>query len=111
MGTPDVERRLRSYLLALGLGIGVAGTVLALDEENGLGRLWALRTHEGRLQSSVASLVEERTERTRLTHRLRGDRQTIEHLAREKLGMVRPGEIVVRLHPPADERALSSASD
>ena len=89
----------------------MACTVLALDEVNGLACLWALRTHEGQLRSSVASLVEERAERTRLAHRLRGDRQTIERLAREKLGMVRPGEIVVRLHPPADERALSSASD
>ncbi len=105
-------RRLRTYLVALGLGIGASGTVLAFDAENGLRPLWSLRAREARLETRIASLARERVERTRAVLRLRSEPRAIERLARGKLGMVRPGEIVVRLEPsPAVGAPPASSSD
>ena len=110
-GSPEVERRLRLYLAAAGLGLGLSGTLLGVDEQNGLVRLWSLHVGESRLEESIASLAKERRERTRLAHDLRDDDDAIERLAREKLGMLRPDEIVVRLEPRNDDVPRLSAGD
>ncbi len=106
-----MQGRLRLYLAAAGLGLGLSGTLLGLDEQNGLARLWSLHARESRLEERIAALAQERGERTRLARDLRDGGRAIERLAREKLGMVRPDEIVVRLEPRDDGVSFSPAGD
>jgi cell division protein FtsB len=74
-----------------------AGAVLVSDERDGLGALIELRTQvrEARMR---ASRLEERERRlAQEIQQLRTDDFSVEAAARSALGMVRPGEIVVRL--------------
>jgi cell division protein FtsB len=97
--TSKVER----YVLAPLIGAVGAVTLLALDSTNGLGRLVSLRDHAGQLEGRISDLEDERRVLASRIHALRSDPLAVERLAREKLGMVRPGEIVLRLpeRPPS----------
>jgi len=84
-------------ILACGFTIGS----LALDRSDGLLPLLALRRELSQLRSDVAALEEQRGERAARVERLRSDPFEIEIVARERLGMLRPGERVLRLEGDA----------
>ena len=76
-----------------------AGAVLVSDEYAGLGALLELRSQLGEASSRAERLQAEERRLAREIQRLREDEFTVEAAARSALGMVRPGEIVVRLEP------------
>ncbi len=84
--------------LALGplLALAACLAILATDRQTGLAALLALSEQVARARDSVDDLARERDELSRRVRRLRGDPLAIEAAAREQLGMVRPGEIVIR---------------
>jgi cell division protein FtsB len=99
--------RWRRYLLAPLVGAGIAGALLAVDGKNGLTQLVSLRGRTQHMESCLAELKAERSQLVRTVHRLRSDPLAVERLAREKLGLVRPGELVIRLgHRPDDGPGL-----
>jgi cell division protein FtsB len=79
-------------LLAL---LGCAA-ILLLDLETGLLPLFRLADEVERTRGRVEQLERERARLRSRVQRLRGDPAALEAVAREQLGMVRPGELVVR---------------
>jgi cell division protein FtsB len=87
------RRLLRTVVLAvLAISLGAYGG-------QSLTRVWALKKEVESLEREVGAL---RTDTARLTaevDRLRTDPEYIEQIAREKLGLVKPGERVYKLPP------------
>ena len=98
------RRRAGSGLLRSGLGVALApllvvaaaGATLITDQEAGLLALARLSDGVEGVRQDVRELEQERAELTVRIGRLRGEPFAIEAVAREQLGMVRPGELVVR---------------
>ena len=70
--------------------------VAALLGDNGALRLWRLRAEVTTLHHDVQALEAENERLTRAITDLRDDPVVLERLAREELGLVRPGERVLR---------------
>ena len=89
-------------LLWIGPLAAIAGAAFALlyDSDNGLRTVFAVKAELRRADGRLAKLSAERAELVSRSDRLRADSFEIETVARESLGMVRPGEIVVRLRSP-----------
>ncbi|MEX2204715.1 MAG: septum formation initiator family protein [Myxococcota bacterium] len=85
--------------------LGAAGA-LFYDADNGLRAIFHLGDELGAADVRLDRLREERAELLLRAERLRSDPFEIETVARESLGMARPGEIVVRLprSPAAPEQ-------
>jgi cell division protein FtsB len=95
--------RWRPYVLAPLIGAGIAGALLAVDGKHGLTQLVGLRARTQHLESCLTELERERSQLVRTVHRLRNDPLAVERLAREKLGLVQPGELVIRLGNGPDD--------
>jgi cell division protein FtsB len=76
-----------------------AGAVLVSDERGGLGALLELRAQVSEARVRGERLAAQEVELAEAIRRLREDEFSVEAAARSALGMVRPGEIVVRLEP------------
>jgi cell division protein FtsB len=76
-----------------------AGLVLVSDDRDGLGALAELRSQVAEAQVRTERLLAEQHRLALEIRRLREDEFSIEAAARSALGMVRPGEIVVKLDP------------
>jgi cell division protein FtsB len=81
-----------------------AGAVLVSDERDGLGALLELRVQVAEARSRAEQLEAEERRLAGEIRRLREDEFALEEAARISLGMVRPGEIVVRLEPRGEGR-------
>lgn len=86
-------------LLWIGPLAALAGAAFALlyDADNGLRAVFSVKGELRQAESRVEKLWSERVDLVERAERLRTDAFEIESVARESLGMVRPGEIVVRL--------------
>jgi cell division protein FtsB len=82
------------------LVVGVAAATLALDGKTGLVPLVDLWSEVSQLQDDVRDLEAERDALRERARALKTDPLEVEALAREDLGMVRPGEVVLRLTTP-----------
>ena len=69
----------------------------ALIGERGLAETIRARRHLRQMQAEVARLEAENAALLRKADLLQTDRQTIEHVAREELGLIRKGEVLVVL--------------
>jgi cell division protein FtsB len=74
-----------------------ASLVLLLDHTAGFGALLELRAQVGRASARVAGLELQQARLQREVQALRAGGFAVEAAARTALGMVRPGEIAVRL--------------
>jgi cell division protein FtsB len=81
-------------LLALLLGAAVFG-------DNGVLQLWRLRGEVESLHRDVQGLEAENERLTRAITELRDDPAALERIAREELGLVRPGDRVLRFPRPS----------
>jgi cell division protein FtsB len=86
-------------LLWIGPLAAIAGAAFALlyDADNGLRTVWSVKGELRQADARLEKLYAERADLVGRAERLRADPFEIESVARESLGMVRPGEIVVRL--------------
>jgi cell division protein FtsB len=91
--------------LWLGPLAALTGAAFALlyDSDNGLRAVFRIRDELDRAQARIGRLYAERSDLVSRSERLRADPFEIERVARESLGMVRPGEIVVRLRAAEPE--------
>lgn len=79
------------------------GTLLVIIFLPGYARWHELNERKQRLQREIVEL-ERANRETRLTiERLQRDPDYIEQVAREKLGVVRPGEVILQLAPPSPD--------
>ena len=70
----------------------------------GLTRVWTLKQDVESLEREVGALRVETAQLTDEVNRLRTDPDVIERIAREKLGLVRPGERIYKLPPASGSR-------
>ena len=78
------------------LALAACAAILLRDFETGLVPMARLAQEVERAHDRVEQLARERVRLRTSVQRLRSDPAAIEAVAREQLGMVRPGEIVVR---------------
>ncbi len=94
--------RFGPFLLPPLLALGLAVPVLVFDQDGGLLALVELREQVSQARETTRSLERERLELREQVRGLRVDPFHVEAAARSTLGMVRPGDVVVRLGPPED---------
>jgi len=76
----------------------VAGAVVILVlGAQGVTRVWHMKSEVERLEREIVTLRKETGDLSAAVSRLRSDPEAIEELARETLGMVKPGERVWKL--------------
>ena len=90
-------------LLAPALAIALALASLVFDEQRSVQLLWELRSAVSAERARVDGLERARGLLLAEIRALRTDPVAIEAVAREKLGMVRPGEIVIRWNAEAPQ--------
>ena len=95
------RQRWLKYLVLAAAGIFMLKLLLSvLMSDMGIFKLFELRQARHELQQDLAELQVKNSKLTEQINALRSDPFYIEMLAREQLGMVRPGEQVYRLVPP-----------
>ncbi len=94
----------KAMLLGPTLALLAAGAVLFFDRDRGLGQLFELQDRVERAERRVGELEREKNELRVRARGLRADPLEVETVARESLGMLRPGERVIRFAPPPAER-------
>lgn len=92
----------RRLLGGLGLILVVAG--LAVYGSNGVVRVWHMQRELQALERELGTLRARTRELTDTVDRLRNDPLFIEKLAREDLGMVHPGETILKFPSPSPNR-------
>jgi cell division protein FtsB len=92
----------KALVLGPVLALLAAAAVLFLDRERGLGELRDLAGRVANAETRVRELERERVELRMRARGLRADPFEVETVARESLGMLRPGERVVRFAPSAE---------
>jgi len=98
---PEAPARTDSFRLVLGAAVLLVLALLALAALKSWRDLDAARAREQTLKARIAETRAE-SERLRLRiERLRHDPGMLERLAREDLGMVRPGDVIIELPSPA----------
>ena len=96
--------RSRSWALYIFCALLLSLSLFTTFGERGLLHLWRLRGEQGKLDDSKENEVL----RERI-HRLRHDDLYLEKIAREDLGLVRPGEIIYRFASAESKRNRSRA--
>ena len=81
------------------MAVAIVGTLLGalVFGSRGLLHLVALRGEEHRVVERITRLLEENDRLRTLLGAIRRDDPTLERLAREDLGLVRPGEVIYRV--------------
>ena len=64
-----------------------------------LGRLWNMKREVDGLEREIAALRVETDRVSASVARLRSDPESIEQIAREELGLIKPGERILKLPP------------
>ena len=90
------KRHWRAVLLGPTLALVAAVVTLAVDRETGILPMLQLLDQVQRAEGRIEALVAERGQLIRRVRGLRSDSFQIEAVARRELGMVRPGEVVIR---------------
>ena len=81
------------FLLVFGVGI----VVVSLLGDQGLLAYYGLRREESHLKTEIGQLQRQESDLAARIQALRSDPQYIEQLARQRLGLVKPGETVLQL--------------
>ena len=80
----------------VGGALGLLAVAMIVYGSTGLLRVWQMKREVEALEHEIVTLRGETQELARTVDHLRGDPETIEKIAREELGYVRPGEKVLK---------------
>ena len=81
------------------LAMGAAAVVFLGMGGQSLARVWQMKQEVAQLEREIGQLKGETEKLTTAITRLRSDPDYIEQVAREALGLVKPGERVLKLPP------------
>jgi cell division protein FtsB len=90
-------------LVRAGAAVVLTVAVLGVGGQS-LARVWQMTRDVDRLERELVTLRAETEQLSQAVSRLQSDPVTIERMAREALGLVKPGERVLVLPPSADGR-------
>lgn len=90
------------------VGLAAALAVLSALGEGGVRRVTSLRREVARVEALNRDLEAENRRLILQIRALRDDPRTLEAVAREELGLVRPGEVVFRFEGGAEARGGST---
>ncbi len=96
---PPPARKYKGMLAACTLGL-VLLVVAAVYGDHGLIHLMRMRAEQTDLEHAAFDLQQQNEQLRERIRRLRSDNHYIEQLARERLGLVKKGEIMYRLTAP-----------
>lgn len=90
---------MRRMALAIGPVVALSGAMIALglDHSEGIRTMFGLREQAREARSRVGHMEAEKRRLLALVHGLRSDPDQIEVAVRARLGMLRRGEVVVRM--------------
>ena len=83
---------------------GAAALLMLTYGGQSLARVWQMKHEVESLEREIVTLRAETGRLTALVSRLRSDPELIEQVAREDLGLVKPGERVLKLPPSPGQR-------
>ncbi len=96
------RQRLIQGISLLGAAVGGVLVFSFFFDEMGLEKYFRMRRHAQQLEHNIFQLERSNSALRRDLRRIRDDPFRVEFLARERLGMVRPGETVYQVvQPPA----------
>jgi cell division protein FtsB len=99
LSQPETSGRTGSFRPILGAAVFLFIAVLAMAGVKSYRDLEEARRHEELLETRIQGTKVEIARLRGKIERLRSDPGTLERLAREDLGMVRPGDVVIELPP------------
>jgi cell division protein FtsB len=79
--------------------VGVTVLAIVVFGSQGLARVWHMKHEVDALEGEIAALRADTDRLASAVARLRSDPDSIEQVAREELGLVKPGERVFKLPP------------
>jgi len=97
---PPLPRKYKGRFALAGAAIVLLATA-AVFGDNGLVRLRELERAQAALEQRAFQVQQANEQMREHIRRLESDDALLEKLGRERLGLVRPGEIVYRTRPPA----------
>ncbi len=104
--TVERNRKLhRRIIWGIGAVVSFYLLVPLLVGDMGLGKYFELRRTHHQLQEEIQCVSDENQKINDEIHALRSDSARIEQLARERLGLVRPGEAVYQFQPASPPRS------
>jgi len=86
--------RRKKYILAAGILLALYFFASFILGEMGLVKYFRMKAQYTSLNEEIAKLKQDNTKLVREVHALRSDPAYLERIARDKLGLARPGEIV-----------------
>jgi len=86
--------RRKKYILAAGVLLALYLVASFILGEMGLVKYFRMKAQYTALTEEIAKLKQDNAKLTREVHALRSDPAYLERIARDKLGLARPGEIV-----------------
>ncbi len=98
------------FARALLIAVGVLITLIFVAGDVGLWKLWTAQKQMKTLQGKIVGLEQENAFLSAEIELLKDDSFTIEKIAREKYGYLRPGDRVYRILPPPDSPDGNKAS-
>ena len=104
VATFAIAARQRNFLWSVAAAAGLGAVSFAAYGGQSLSRVWTLKKEVDTLEREVGALRAETARLTADVDRLRTDPDYIEQIAREKLGLVKPGERVLKLPPASGSR-------
>jgi len=96
---------MKKLFTVLGIGIFLGLVGVGIFGERGLVELWKLRAERKELEKKAQALERENQNLLRQIELLKNDYQYLERLARGKLGMIRPDEIILKLPDESESPA------
>ncbi|TAJ83437.1 septum formation initiator family protein [bacterium] len=102
--TMSQSRRSQSWVIYIVCAVLVTLSLFTTLGERGLLHLWRLWGEQKKLDETNFLLQKENEILRERIYRLRHDDQYLEKIAREDLGLVRPGEIIYRFTSPESKR-------
>lgn len=100
---PSLPRKHKGTLVTC-VVVLILFVIAAVYGDHGLIHLLRMRTEQSQLEHTAFALQQQNERLRQRIRRLQSDDHYIEKLARERLGLVRKGEIMYRLTGPAPAR-------
>jgi cell division protein FtsB len=94
------KSRKKKVVIAAGILLGSYLLVSFIFGEMGLVKYYRMKTQFSSLRKEISSLEQDNAKLLRDVHALKTDPDRMEQIARDKLGLARPGEIVYYYSEP-----------